>query len=145
LNVLEHIEADGRALRNMRELLSDGGKLVLLVPAGPYLFGTLDKAIGHYRRYDERGLRSLVANAGFRVDQVRPFNFFGIPGWFLASRVLKRRMPPRGLLGLFNLLAPMFILIEENLRPPLGQSLICIATKEQVVGYSGRQTGPDSG
>jgi SAM-dependent methyltransferase len=130
LNVLEHIEDDGRALHNMYTLIKQGGRLVLLVPAGSYLFGTLDRAIGHHRRYDVAGLAELVTVAGFRVDEMQGFNIFGIPGWFLASRILKRRVPPRGLLGLFNFLAPLFILIEETIRPRFGQSIICIATKE---------------
>src|SRR5690349_21720540 len=51
LNVLEHIEQDGAALGAMRDLLQPGGRLVLLVPSLRALYGTLDEALGHFRRY----------------------------------------------------------------------------------------------
>src|ERR1700675_999281 len=49
LNVLEHIEDDLQALRNMRERVKPGGTLVILVPAYPRLYNTMDKAVGHFR------------------------------------------------------------------------------------------------
>ena len=57
-NVLEHIEDDASATRNFRMVLAPGGTIVILVPALPILFGTLDEAVGHYRRYTRDSLRS---------------------------------------------------------------------------------------
>ena len=51
LNVLEHIEDDRASLRAMHDLLQPGGRLVLLVPSLRALYGTLDEALGHFRRY----------------------------------------------------------------------------------------------
>src|SRR3989442_4745055 len=51
LNVLEHIEDDGASLRALRGMLQPGGPLVLLVPALRGLHGTLDEALGQFRRY----------------------------------------------------------------------------------------------
>ena len=50
-NVLEHIPDDAAAVRRFRQVLPPGGKLVVLVPALPQLFGSIDEAVGHYRRY----------------------------------------------------------------------------------------------
>ena len=50
-NVLEHIADDEGTLRRFRELLAPGGALLPLVPAHPALYGTLDRAFGHERRY----------------------------------------------------------------------------------------------
>jgi SAM-dependent methyltransferase len=129
LNVLEHIEDDARALRHMFDLLQPGGKLLLFVPAGRYLFGHLDRALGHYRRYELDGLRRLVRAQGFVIDDASYMNAAGIPGWFLASRVLRRSTPPRGLLWLFNQLMPLFIRVEEAIRLPFGQSIVCVARR----------------
>jgi adenylate kinase len=49
-NVLEHIEQDETALKHMAELLAPGGHLVLFVPAGQYMYGTLDEALGQRGR-----------------------------------------------------------------------------------------------
>ena len=50
-NVLEHIEDDAAAVRRFRSVLPEGGRLVILVPALPALYGSIDEAIGHFRRY----------------------------------------------------------------------------------------------
>ena len=72
LNVLEHIEDDVSALENMKKALqATNGRLVLLVPAGPRLYSALDQNLGHFRRYDEAGLRDLAAKTGFGRDHLQ--------------------------------------------------------------------------
>ncbi len=56
VNVLEHIENDRVAVENMVAALPPGGHLCLLVPAFPYLLGTLDQLDGHFRRYTKKTL-----------------------------------------------------------------------------------------
>ncbi|HET6277763.1 MAG TPA: class I SAM-dependent methyltransferase, partial [Candidatus Polarisedimenticolia bacterium] len=55
LNVLEHVDDDISALEAMRRLLAPAGRLVLLVPALPAIYGTMDRALGHHRRYTRKG------------------------------------------------------------------------------------------
>ena len=133
INVLEHIEDDRLALRHMHAVLQPGGHLLLLVPAGVFMYGTLDQALGHFRRYERDELRAKILEVGFRPLHLRYMNLAGIPGWYLNSRILKRHLLPRGQLRLFNLLAPLFIRSERWLRRiwdvPWGQSLVCIAEK----------------
>ncbi len=129
LNVLEHIKDDTLALRHMADLLEPGGKLILFVPAGQFLYGQLDAALLHHRRYDAEGLRRQVERAGLSVEMLQHMNPAGIPGWFLASRVLHRETPPRMLLGLFNVLTPAFRWLEDRVRMPVGLSLICVASR----------------
>jgi SAM-dependent methyltransferase len=129
INVLEHIEHDDRALRNMHDILMPGGKMLLFVPAGQYLYGHLDKALGHYRRYSLQPLSNLVRAQGFEIVEIFYMNVPAIPGWFISSRILRREAPPRGLLWLFNILTPFFVRIEEVLRPTFGQSLVCVAKR----------------
>src|SRR5262249_15179475 len=52
-NVLEHIEDDASTLSDMAAILSPGGRLVLLVPALSWLYGTLDEHLHHFRRYEK--------------------------------------------------------------------------------------------
>lgn len=125
LNVLEHIEDDHTSLTAMRGLLAPGGRLVLLVPALPALYGEMDRALGHYRRYTRRELGERFAGAGLRVAHLEYFNLAGIPGWWWAGRVLRRRTIPRGPLKLYDLLVPLFRL-ERFLPWRIGQSLIAI-------------------
>jgi SAM-dependent methyltransferase len=129
LNVLEHIENDARALTAIHRLLAPGGHLVLLVPAGRYLYGTLDHALGHYRRYELADLRALLISSGYSVQRLHYMNLAGILGWFLNSRALRRTLLPRPQLALFNILAPLFERLEGCLTPPRGQSLLAICRK----------------
>jgi SAM-dependent methyltransferase len=129
INVLEHIDDDAAALRQMFTALAPGGHLLLYVPAGQCLYGSLDSALGHFRRYEPAPLRALVAGAGFDLLDSYYMNALGIPGWFLSGRILGHTTPPNGLLWLFNLLTPPLAWLERRWRPPLGQSLVCIARR----------------
>ncbi len=125
LNVLEHIEDDRASLRAMHDLLQPGGRLVLLVPSLRALYGTLDEALGHFRRYVPAELSEKLGAAGFRIRHLEYFNLAGVPGWWVAGRVLRRRLIPTGALRWYEALVPLFRL--ERLLPwRIGQSLIAI-------------------
>ena len=91
LNVLEHVEDDHGGLRNMYTALKPGGRAIVLVPHGQEIFGTLDVALGHYRRYSHEELRGKMEQAGFRVDRILDFNRISRPAWYFTGRVLKRK------------------------------------------------------
>jgi SAM-dependent methyltransferase len=129
VNVLEHISDDRGAVRHMTDLLAPGGRLVILVPALRALFGSLDVYLHHYRRYAKVELRQIFEEAGLTVDALFYFNFFGIFGWWLNARVLKREILPPAQLRLFDSLAPTFRAIESVVPIPVGQSLIIAGTK----------------
>ena len=125
LNVLEHIEDDRGSLEAMHRLLVPGGRLVLLVPSLRALYGTLDEALGHFRRYVPDELSEKLQAAGFRLRHLEYFNLAGVPGWWVAGRVLRRRLIPTGALRWYEALVPLFRL--ERLLPwRIGQSLIAI-------------------
>ncbi len=128
LNVLEHIEDDRSALADMNAVLRPGGALVLLVPALPRLYGTLDRALHHFRRYAKEELVEKLAASGFRLEELRYLNRPGVLGWYLNSRILRRQVRPRGQLKAVNLLMPL--LRRETSHPPsVGMSLLAIARK----------------
>jgi SAM-dependent methyltransferase len=91
LNVLEHIEDDHAGLANIFSALSAGGRAIVLVPEGQSVFGTIDEALGHFRRYSEAELKSKMEQAGFQVEQIIRFNRVSRPAWFVSGRILKRR------------------------------------------------------
>ena len=125
LNVLEHVVDDALSLAAITALLERGGRLILLVPALPGLYGSLDRALGHVRRYTSRELRTKFGHAGLRVRHLEYFNLAGLPGWWLAGRVLRREIIPAASLRWFDALVPLFRL-ERFLPWRLGQSLIAI-------------------
>jgi SAM-dependent methyltransferase len=128
LNVLEHVSDDRTSLAAIRQLLQPGGRLVLLVPALPWIYGTLDRELGHVRRYTPALLSERYAEAGLRMVRLEYFNLAGIPGWWFTGRVLRRELLPVGGLALFDALVPLFRL-ERFLPWRLGQSLIAIGER----------------
>jgi SAM-dependent methyltransferase len=86
LNVLEHIEDDVGALGVLRECLKPGGRLLLLVPAHPSLYGPMDRMAGHHRRYTRGMLRRRMEAAGLAPVKVRYINPVGGLGWWVNAR-----------------------------------------------------------
>jgi SAM-dependent methyltransferase len=131
LNVIEHLEDDLQALRNIRDSLEGGGRAIILVPYGPGFYGSLDEALGHFRRYTKEQLIRVAEEAGFQVEQVLKFNRPGVPAWWLNGRILHRRTFGLGQIRMLNLLTPLFRLVDSWLPlPPL--SIIAIVRKESA-------------
>jgi SAM-dependent methyltransferase len=126
-NVLEHILDDAEAVRRFRSVLPAGGRLVLLVPALPAIFGTLDEAVGHHRRYTRAALHSLLEANGFRIELMESLNFLGIAGWFLNGKILRRRSLPLLQLRIYDRIAPLLARIEAIWKLPVGMSLLAVA------------------
>jgi glycosyltransferase involved in cell wall biosynthesis/phospholipid N-methyltransferase len=125
LNVIEHVEDDLGALRNIRRVLAPQGRAIVLVPHGPDVFGTLDEVLGHKRRYTEESLRALVQEAGCEVEELLRFNRVGFPAWWLNGKLLQRRSFGLGQIMALNALTPLFRLVDRMLPfPPL--SLVAI-------------------
>lgn len=129
MNVLEHIEDDKRALQNIFNLLTKGGKLILLVPAHPALYGRIDEVLGHKRRYRKNELENKLRQAGFKIKTMRYLNLLGGIGWFVNSRIFKKELIPGGQLSLFDKVARPFLFLEKVIEMPFGLSLLAIATK----------------
>lgn len=128
LNVLEHIEDDRGTLRDFASALSSGGHLALLVPALPSLYGTLDVYLRHFRRYGREELKAKVEEAGFAVDEIRFLNRPGVFGWWLNSKVLRRKVLPKGQLSAFRWILPL-LRLEESSSPSFGMSLLVLARR----------------
>lgn len=74
LDVLEHLEDDGTAARELRRVLRPDGVLIVAVPADPALWSAHDDAVGHLRRYTEESLRALLTGAGFEIERLWSWN-----------------------------------------------------------------------
>jgi hypothetical protein len=90
-DVIEHIQDDREFLNTIRRHLRPQGRLYVTTPAFSWLWSNEDVLAGHYRRYTERGLRTLCESAGFAVEFVTTFfNFLPLP--IVAFRALPNRI-----------------------------------------------------
>jgi 2-polyprenyl-3-methyl-5-hydroxy-6-metoxy-1,4-benzoquinol methylase len=85
VNVLEHVEHHEEFLTEAREAVVPGGALLLFVPALPGIYGSLDKAFEHHRRYTRRTLREVIEKAGWKPRRISYMNLPGIAAWFMAA------------------------------------------------------------
>lgn len=134
MNVLEHIRDDEQAVRTFSKRLKTGGSLVLLIPAVPSLFGEIDKRLGHYRRYSKATVRELMGKTGMSIVKLQYFNFIGLWGWWWNARVTKRISQNDAQIHVFdNYIVPWLSKVENIIPPPIGQSLLVVAKKNETV------------
>lgn len=83
LNVLEHIEDDAAAARELFRVMKPGGRALIYVPALEVLFSSMDKKVGHYRRYSRSSLSALLTGAGFELRSCTYCDSLGFPATLL--------------------------------------------------------------
>jgi len=141
LDVLEHIEDDEAQLHRIFDALEEEGRLVVVVPACPALYGKRDRNNGHFRRYTRTELVAKLSRCGFRVRLVRHWNVLGfLPYWF-SERILRRELNSRlrtdqkrwlGGRLLVALLQGWFRYVENRWSFGFGLSLLAVAEKPRA-------------
>lgn len=139
-NVLEHINDDTKVMQNVYDILPPGGRFVCFVPAFPSIFGTMDRSIGHVRRYTRTEMRAKMTAAGFNIIEVRYINLIGYFSWFVGGRIIRFASP--GAAGSSvnvydRVVVPISRFFERGWRPPFGQSLFAVGER------AGGSVGPD--
>jgi glycosyltransferase involved in cell wall biosynthesis len=128
INVLEQTIDDAGAIRRAHAVLQPGGHLIVFAPYDPALYGSLDRGIGHERRYSREELTSKLTAAGFEVVHLSLQNRFSRLPWRINSALTRRRALPPAQSRIFDLLVPLFRALEGE-NPPTGLSIIAIARK----------------
>jgi len=129
VNVLEHIEDDAQELAKVYRFLHRGGHALIFVPALRWLYGSLDKQVGHVRRYHKEQLVDLVSKSGLRPIEAHYFDIAGIIPWFINFVVLKNDIQLGAVSAYDNLIVPIARRLETIVRPPVGKNIILVAQK----------------
>jgi SAM-dependent methyltransferase len=103
LDVLEHIPDDFGTLEALRPKLAKGGRLMVTVPAMPWLWSAHDVAHHHQRRYTAKTLKQVFERAGYKTVYKSYFNTALFPlvvAARAAGKLLKREggddaLPPK--------------------------------------------------
>ena len=85
LDVLEHLDDPLRALRQVRDLLKDDGRLLLTVPAFQMLWTHHDDLNRHFRRYTKRELAQIARGAELQVQE----DWYAFQ-WLFVAKLVER-------------------------------------------------------
>ena len=105
--------------------------LILLVPAYKWLYGSLDRIVGHERRYDRKTLLYNLRQIGFDPIHQRFMNAFGILGWWLNGKILKKEEFSLFQIQNFERMIPLIAFLEKVIPPPFGQSILAVSRKPE--------------
>jgi SAM-dependent methyltransferase len=128
LNVLEYLDDPGALVASLRATLKADGRLLILVPQNPGLFGSLDRRLGHKTRYSKADARALLESHGLEIETVYDFNKAGAPPWWAYSKVLGSKNINKPVLKVFDKTVWLWSRIDW-LIPWHGLSLIMVARK----------------
>lgn len=91
MNLLEHIRDDAKALEFMHSIAGNNCNLIMVLPAMPCLFNSLDREAGHYRRYGLKGIKRILKLSGWEIKKIKYINMPGIIGWIAAGFLSKNK------------------------------------------------------
>ena len=128
LNVIEHIENDKLAIKNICKLLKTNGIIYILVPAYQSLYNNFDKSLLHFRRYTKKSLKNIF-QSNLKFIKSWYFNFAGIFGWYLVGNILKKEIIPESNMKLYNFLTPIFKIIDIITLRSIGLSVVVVFKK----------------
>jgi SAM-dependent methyltransferase len=136
LDVLEHVEEDREALKSIAGKLRPGGRILIAVPAHPWMWSAHDVVNHHKRRYTRKTLGSVVAAAGLRLEMMSWFNSLLFPlaaASRFAGKVRRKedsddKLPPAPLNALFQAIFGLERYAIGRLPFPPGVSLVAIVS-----------------
>ena len=128
-HVLEHIKDDIREIKNAVKKLNTGGHIIIMVPAHQKVYGNLDKAVGHFRRYE----KDFFKNNLFGLELVN-FKYLDAMGYILynLNRIFfkKEKFPSKLKIFIWDkIFTPITVIIDFILNYRLGKCIIAIYRK----------------
>ncbi len=130
IDVIEHIENDKEEIIRATELLKQGGRLIILVPAHQYLFSPFDKAIGHFRRYNKARLQEVIPSI-LQEQKIFYLDCLGYLASLTNKWFLKKEYPTLKDVKFWDrIIVPVSKLIDPIIGYSTGKSLIGIWQKK---------------
>tara|TARA_B100001029_G_scaffold107136_1_gene88436 strand:+ start:204 stop:890 length:687 start_codon:yes stop_codon:yes gene_type:complete len=129
LHVLEHIKDDQDEIREATKRLKKGGHLLIMVPAHQKIYSNLDRAVGHYRRYEREFFKEELTN----LKRVRIFSLdiIGYLLYFLNKIFFKEEIFPSSLKIFIwdKICTPLTAIIDRLTNYNYGKCIIAIYKK----------------
>src|SRR5262245_47023631 len=144
LDVLEHLDDDALAARELQRVLAPGGAAIVTVPAFAQLWSAHDEALEHRRRYRLAEIERVLEGAGLTIEHSSYYNFFLFPVVAAARMADRARValggapaasgtdlaiPPGPVNALLGAILGSERGIATRLRLPIGVSCLVVARR----------------
>ena len=136
LNVLEYLDDPAPVIGLAARHAEGQGVLVVLVPNGPFLFGSLDRSLGINGATIRRKARRCWSRTDFRWKESISLNKAGAPPWWAYSRLFGSGKINKLVFKLFDKTVWLWSRID-CLMPWPGLSLIVVARKRGAASPPG--------
>ena len=131
INVLEHIEDDEAELKTIFNALAPGGRILIFVPALPFLMSSMDRELGHFRRYTLPELVARCSSAGFIIKTAKYFDLLGVAPWWIKYRLLQSNTMEAGAVRAHDRwVVPVSRKLESLIKVPFGKNIILVGEKD---------------
>ncbi len=129
-HVLEHIENDLLEIEKAKSKLNSGGYLVFIVPASKRIYGNLDKAVGHFRRYEKDFFKNDLMN--LKLLNLKHLDSIGYVLYYLNKIFFTKETFPSNLkIFLWDkIFTPVTIIIDFLLNYSFGKCIVAIYKKD---------------
>ncbi len=137
-DVIEHVERDVESLAKLREQLAPGGRLMMTVPALPWLWSRHDVSHHHFRRYTRSQLNATLRRAGLEPVRITYFNTLLFPA-IAVVRLCKKAlglkeegddsMPSSIMNGVLKKIFGFESNFIGRIHLPIGVSLLAVAQR----------------
>jgi SAM-dependent methyltransferase len=129
IDVLEHIEDDAGELARAGTRLKQGGRLVVLSPALPFLYSPFDREIGHFRRYTKKMLREITPT-DLRLANIAYLDSVGLLASLGNRLLLHKPMPSETDIRLWDsVFVPASRLLDRLTFSQIGKSILSVWEK----------------
>lgn len=131
LNVMEHVKDDHDVVVQLTKALKIGGAIIIYVPAFQMLYSSMDKLVGHHRRYRKKRLRNIAKNNQLNIVSLR----YADPIGFGAALVYKISGNKKGTISpnsvrLYDRFAfPISKLVEPLTKHAFGKNVVMVAQR----------------
>ena len=129
-NVLEHVKEDKLEIKNALKKLNNGGHLIILVPAHQKIYSKLDRAVGHYKRYDINFFRENTFENS-EIVKLHFLDFFGYALYHLNKIFFKEETYPTNLKIFIwdKIFTPLTTIVDFLTGYKFGKNILCIYKK----------------
>ena len=129
-NVLEHVKNDKLEIKVALEKLNYGGHLIILVPAHQKIYSKLDKAVGHYKRYDINFFEENKFENS-EIVKLHFLYFFGYTLYYLNKILFKKETYPTAVKIFIwdKISTPLTTIVDFLTGYKFGKNILCIYRK----------------